>query len=141
MAPAGTCAVLTTAPTPVSTAQPNSAASSNGSSGSILTSERRDTTAYSANAEQPRWWLTRRRRRCSRRAPESSVPAPLAAAPGSHSAGPALGAGQAVAAARHEDQDHVVAAGEVGDALADLLDHAGRLVAERHRHAAAAGRR
>ena len=51
VAPAGTFAVLTTAPTPVSTAQPNSAASSSGSSGSILTSERRETVAYSANAE------------------------------------------------------------------------------------------
>jgi hypothetical protein len=49
-----TLAVFSTAPTPVKTAQPNSAASSNGNSGSIFTSDRRDTTAYSANAEQPR---------------------------------------------------------------------------------------
>ena len=47
-------AVFTTAPTPVSTAQPNSAASSSGRSGGSLTRERRDTTAYSAKAEQPR---------------------------------------------------------------------------------------
>ena len=53
--PTRTCAVLTTAPTPVSTAQPNSAASSSGTSGSILTTEWRDTVAYSANTEQPRW--------------------------------------------------------------------------------------
>ena len=53
--PIASFAVLTTAPTPVSTAQPNSAASASGSSGSIFTSERRDTVAYSANAEQPRW--------------------------------------------------------------------------------------
>src|SRR3954465_16015669 len=51
--PAWTRAVLMTAPTPVITAQPNRAASSSGSSRSIFTSERRDTTEYSANAEQP----------------------------------------------------------------------------------------
>ena len=38
-----TFAVLTTAPTPVSTAQPNSAASSSGRSAGTFTSERRDT--------------------------------------------------------------------------------------------------
>ena len=54
LAPAGTFAVLTTAPTPVSTAQPKSAAWSSGSSGSTFTSERRDTVAYSANADTPR---------------------------------------------------------------------------------------
>ena len=47
-------AVLTTAPTPVSTAQPKSAASSSGRSGSMLTSERRETTANSAKPETPR---------------------------------------------------------------------------------------
>jgi hypothetical protein len=45
---------LITAPTPVITAQPNKAASSSGSLRSILTSDRRDTVAYSAKAEQPR---------------------------------------------------------------------------------------
>src|SRR5262245_12981875 len=87
LAPAGTFAVLTTAPTPVSTAQPNSAAWSSGSSGSILTIDRRDTVAYSANADTPRWWLTGSPLRFSRFAPESSVPLVLAAAPGSQSAG------------------------------------------------------
>ena len=53
-APSRTCAVLTTAPTPVSTAQPNSAASSSGTLESIFTSECRDSVAYSANTEQPR---------------------------------------------------------------------------------------
>ena len=43
--PAGTWAVLNTAPTPVSTAQPNRAASFNGRSLSTLTSECRDTVA------------------------------------------------------------------------------------------------
>jgi hypothetical protein len=46
----------------------------------------------------------------------------------------ALGAGQAVAAGRHEHHDHVVARHEVGHVLAHLLDHARGLVAERHRH-------
>jgi len=43
--PAGIWAVLNTAPTPVSTAQPNRAASFNGRSLSTLTSECRDTVA------------------------------------------------------------------------------------------------
>ena len=43
--PALTPDVLTTAPTPVNTAQPNKAASTRGSSGSTLTSERRETVA------------------------------------------------------------------------------------------------
>ena len=43
--PAGTWAVLNTAPTPVSTAQPNRAASFNGRSLSTLTRECRDTVA------------------------------------------------------------------------------------------------
>lgn len=47
--PAGMREVLTTAPTPVSMAHPNRAASANGSSGSTFTSERRETVAYSAN--------------------------------------------------------------------------------------------
>ena len=39
-----------------------------------------------------------------------------------------------MAAARHEHHDDVVAVLEVVDAGAELLDDAGRLVAERHRH-------
>jgi hypothetical protein len=54
---------------------------------SILTSERRETVAYSAKAETPMWWLTGAPLRVSRRSPESSVPAPFAAAAGSHNAG------------------------------------------------------
>jgi hypothetical protein len=53
-APAWTRAVFTTAPTPVSTAQPNRAASSSGSSGSTFTSDRRETVAYSAKPDTPR---------------------------------------------------------------------------------------
>jgi len=43
--PVGTPAVSITAPTPVSTAQPNRAAVSNGMSGATTTTERRETTA------------------------------------------------------------------------------------------------
>ena len=46
--PGWICAVLITAPTPVTTAQPNSAATSSGRLGSITTIEPRSTTAYSA---------------------------------------------------------------------------------------------
>ena len=46
--PGRTCAVLITAPTPVTTAQPNRAAMSSGRVLSITTTEPRSTTAYSA---------------------------------------------------------------------------------------------
>ena len=46
--PGWICAVLITAPTPVTTAQPNSAATSSGRVGSMTTTEPRSTTAYSA---------------------------------------------------------------------------------------------
>ena len=51
--PSFICAQLIAAPTPVSTAQPNSAATSSGRSGSTLTSEPRLHTAYSAKQETP----------------------------------------------------------------------------------------
>ena len=85
--PGSSFAVLTTAPTPVSTAQPNSAASSSGRSGSIFTHDSRATTAWVAKAETPRRWLIGSARKESRRSPESSVPAALALAAGSQSAG------------------------------------------------------
>ena len=50
----GRSAVLTTAPTPVITAQPNTAADSKLSERSTRTSDSRRTVAYSANAETPR---------------------------------------------------------------------------------------
>ena len=53
--PRGIAAVLMTAPTPVITAQPNKAASANGSSGSTRTRDRRDSVAYSAKPDTPRW--------------------------------------------------------------------------------------
>ena len=86
-APGRTRAVLTTAPMPVITAHPNSAAWSRGMSGSMRTSERVLETAYSAKHETPTWWLTGSPLRRIRRSPESRVPATAAFAPGSHSAG------------------------------------------------------
>ncbi len=88
VAPRGMRALLMAAPTPVSTAQPNRAAMSRGSSGSIFTRVPRETTAYSAKQDTPTWWLrTLPSARCRRRWPPSRVPAALAAAPGSHRAG------------------------------------------------------
>jgi hypothetical protein len=55
LSPILTRAELTAAPTPVSTAQPNSAAISNGSELSTFTADLADTTTWSANAETPRW--------------------------------------------------------------------------------------
>ena len=49
---------------------------------------------------------------------------------------PAFGTRRAVAAARHEHHDDVVAALQVGDAVAERLDDSRRFVAERHRHRA-----
>src|SRR4029077_11602036 len=51
--PADTFAVLITAPTPVRTATPNTAASRAGKEASTLIAERRDTTAYSAYPDTP----------------------------------------------------------------------------------------
>jgi hypothetical protein len=53
MSPGRTPAVLTAAPTPVCTAQPNIAASMSGTAGSIFTSDERAITAYSAKQEMP----------------------------------------------------------------------------------------
>ena len=47
---------------------------------------------------------------------------------------PAFGARGAVAAGGHEDHHDMVAGLKVGDAVAERLDDAARLVAERHRH-------
>jgi len=51
--PGFTCAVLSTAPTPVTTAQPKMVASSSGISSGILISAFCATTAYSANTDRP----------------------------------------------------------------------------------------
>ena len=85
--PGSSLAVLTTAPTPVSTAQPNKAASSSGRSGSIFTQDSRATTAWVEKAATPSRWLTGSASNESRRSPESSVPAAFALAAGSQSAG------------------------------------------------------
>ncbi len=111
--PGETRAVLSTAPTPVSTAQPKSAASSNGNSGSILISECRDTVAYSAKAEQPRMMVMRRTvaaqppRAREQRARGIGRRARFA------QCGASLRARQAMPATRHEHQHHVIALLEV----------------------------
>jgi hypothetical protein len=53
VSPAFTSAVFTAAPTPVTTAQPNSAASCIGTSAGIFCTELRGTTAYSAKHDSP----------------------------------------------------------------------------------------
>ena len=79
--------MLSTAPTPVNVAQPNSVACSGGRSGGTGTTEASATTVCSAKPETPRWWLIRSSPRENGRAPESSVPSVFARAPGSHRAG------------------------------------------------------
>ena len=54
VAPGGTPAVLRTAPTPVATAQPTSAASSSGASARTRIAPDSGTTTRSANEETPR---------------------------------------------------------------------------------------
>jgi len=85
--PGLTLAVLATAPTPVITAQPNSAASSSGTDLSMRCTPRRESTACSAKAETPTkcemGWPLRDRRL----APDSRVPATPAWPAGSHSTG------------------------------------------------------
>ncbi len=79
---------LMTAPPPVSTAHPSSDATAGGTSAGTGTTERRSTTAYVAKPETPRWWLTGWPPRDSRLSPAISVPAPLAALPGSQGVSP-----------------------------------------------------
>src|SRR3972149_1702334 len=58
VAPGSTLAVLNTAPTPVVTAQPTSAARSSGTFGSIFTTLSTDSVAYSAITPQPEKMLS-----------------------------------------------------------------------------------
>ena len=73
---------------PVSTAQPNSAATSSGTASSARrTADSRATTARSANAETPRWWWIGPDASAYTPGPCSRSPEPLAAAAAEHSAG------------------------------------------------------
>ena len=100
----------TTAPTPVSTAQPNSAAISNGSAGSTFTAERAETTTWSANAETPRWWCrSLPPSGCQRRVAAEQLAGDVRRGAGLAQRGAARAARLAVAAGRDERQDHVVA--------------------------------
>ncbi len=87
-APVASCAVLTTAPTPVSTAQPNSAASVERQLRVDLHQRAARHRRVFGEGRAPRWWYERLAvRGAVARWPLSSVPAVLATAPGSHSAG------------------------------------------------------
>src|SRR5258708_4960946 len=85
--PAGTFAVFTTAPTPVRTAQPNSAASWAGNGESPLMPDGGDTTADSPYRDPPMGGYKGASPRRNRLAQESKVPATLERAPGSQKAG------------------------------------------------------
>ena len=130
------CALLTAAPTPVSTAQPNSAAISKGSSGSTLTAECAETTTWSAKARDAEVVVdVLGRRRAERRSPLSSVPAALAAAPGSQSAGAAApGTARSRRRRARRRARRGRRARSPASRPAGLDDLAGRLVAEDHRH-------
>ena len=142
-APAWTRAVLTTAPTPVSTAQPNKAASVERQLRVDLHQRAPRDGGVVGEARDAQVVLHRRAVGPVQppRARRAASPRRSTAAPGSHKRRPALGARAAMAAGRDEDAHHVVAAGEVVDPGPDLLDDAGRLVARAPSASAAAGRR
>ncbi len=81
---------LSTAPPPVSTAQPSNDATVAGTSAGTGTTDRRSTTAWVANPDTPRWWNTGLPSRLSRMSPFINVPALLAALPGAHGVSPSV---------------------------------------------------
>ena len=121
------------APTPVSTPQPMSAAISSGMSSGIFTAPMAGTTATSENVPEHAI--------CTQRLAVLGEPRrAVEQAAGGHGRRAGLAqealallAEEALAALRHPGDDDVVARLQVGDALADLLDDAGALVAEHHR--------
>ena len=78
--------------------------------------------------------VTGRPSRVSRIAPPISVPAALAALPGSHGVRPSVAQAGHWPAARQERHDDPLPDRQIGAALTDLLDDAGGLVTEQHRH-------
>jgi hypothetical protein len=76
LAPAGTAAVLSTAPTPVMTEQPMSAASSSGTSRRIGIAEDSWTTAWEPYVPTWPYWWTGAPRSDSRVVPSSRTPWP-----------------------------------------------------------------
>ena len=126
VSPGSTLAVLNTAPTPVITPQPISAARSSGMSSRIFTTAFSCTSICSAKDDRlMNWWIgsafSRSRRVVARRQLDLGVGAERR---------PARQALLAVAAEHRQAGDDVVAGLDVGDVGADLLDDAGRLVAE-----------
>ena len=126
VAPGSTLAALNTAPTPVMTPQPTSAARSSGMSSSIFTIAFSCTSICSPKEDRLNAWFIM-----------LALPGHAARLAGQHLhfgvlaevrvAGHALRAG---AAEHRQAGDDVVARLDVGDVLADRLDHAGRFVAE-----------
>ena len=133
--PARTCAVFTTAPTPVSTPQPNSAACSNGSSDHLI-ADRRDTTACVANADNRKVMVDRLAVALQPPCAIEQRPRAVGSRARLTQRRPTFGARMAVAAARHEHQHDVIADSEVLHAVAELFDNACGLMAECHRHRA-----
>ena len=125
-------AALSTAPPPVSTAQPRTAATSAGMSSSTGTAEARSTTAWVAKPETPRWWWMGSPSRLRSRDPCSRVPVVVALGPCRAGQPAVLGAVRAVLAAGQEGHDHALAGLQVRDAGTDRHDAARGLVAQQH---------
>ena len=130
VSPGSTFAVRNTAPTPVMTPQPISAARSSGMSSRIFTTAFSCTSICSANRQRwANWWTASPPSR-ARRAALAGRRDRFAAAAARRVAGQAV---LAVPAEDRETGDDVVAGLHVADLRADLLDDAGRLVAEHDR--------
>ena len=129
VAPAGTCAVLRTAPTPVKTPQPSRQARESGRAGSIFTTLFWLTSMYSAKLPSAtNWWtgplVVAQSRRCVRPPGVVVGEAPVRL-PGH--------AVRTVPAEHRQARDDVVAGLEVAHPGADGLDDSGGFVAEDER--------
>ena len=125
--------MLKTAPAPVSTAQPKTAAVSSGTSSGTFTSDRGETTVYSEKAETPRWWWSSAPGSVAERAStrdKARLAVGCLGVDAPHGI-PASAVG-AVAARGNVGADHAIADAHVGDTRADLLDHASGFVPENH---------
>ena len=130
VAPGGTFAVLNTAPRPVVTAQPTSAATSTGTLSSIFNSACSGRSICSANPPTPANWSTGDAVLGQRRAEAGGAGGPVLAHV--RTTGRAR---RAQSARRRRARDHLVARTEVGDVGTDGLDDARRLVSQHRRHA------
>ena len=123
---------LRTAPPPVRTAHPRTAATSGGTSSATGTTECRSTTAWWRKRRHPEVVLDVLPSRCRRGAPPRRGPALLAALPGCRAR--AVGwAFAALAAARQERHDDALANRDSRRGRRASSIRAGRLVAQQHR--------